>query len=194
MRFQETALKGVFLVEADVFGDHRGYFMEAYNAADFKTAGVVDPVLQVSQSMSTQGTIRGLHFQSPNSQGKLVRPIAGAMFDVAVDVRHGSPTFCKWVGVELDASRYNAIWLPPGFAHGFAALSETVEILYLQTVLYAPQFEKTVRWNDPSISVDWPFLDPILSEKDRYAPLLKDIEHLPLYRGGDLRPLQSKDT
>ncbi|WP_431050654.1 dTDP-4-dehydrorhamnose 3,5-epimerase [Roseateles sp. L2-2] len=175
-----TALPEVLIVEPKVFGDARGFFMESWTEPKFNAAAGCDVrFVQDNHSRSSQGVLRGLHFQlPPHAQGKLVRCTAGAVFDVAVDMRRSSPNFGKWVGVELSGENHRQLWIPPGFAHGFLVLSETADFLYKTTDLYAPQAEGSVRWDDPAIGIEWPQL-PVefkLAEKDAKAPLLADAK------------------
>lgn len=181
MKFVETSLPGVLVVEPKVFGDDRGFFMEIYHAAKFAEAGIADPFVQDNHSRSSRGVLRGLHFQEPNPQGKLVRAIGGVIFDVAVDIRRGSPTFGKWVGVELSAENKRQLWVPPGFAHGFCVTSETADVVYKCTSLYAPESDRGIRWNDPAIGIEWPPITPLLSPKDEAAPLLAEAPILPVF-------------
>ncbi len=180
MKVIETALPGVLILEPKVFGDARGFFLESYNARVFREATGLDPVfVQDNHSRSTRGVLRGLHYQIRQTQGKLVRVAHGRVFDVAVDVRRGSPHFGRWVGVELDGSAHRLFWIPPGFAHGFVALSDSVDFLYKATDYYAPEYERTILWNDPDIGIEWPLegLDEFrLSERDRAGQRLKDAE------------------
>jgi dTDP-4-dehydrorhamnose 3,5-epimerase len=180
MKVTPTALPEVLILEPKVFGDDRGFFMESYNRRAFDEA-VGHPIefLQDNHSRSARGVLRGLHYQlPPYAQGKLVRVAAGSVFDVAVDVRRSSPRFGHWVGVELSAANHRQLWIPPGFAHGFLVLSETADFLYKATGYYAPQSERAVVWNDPSIAIAWPDIGtpPTLSAKDVAAPLLRDAE------------------
>jgi dTDP-4-dehydrorhamnose 3,5-epimerase len=169
MKCSPTDIPEVVLLEPRVHGDDRGFFLESFNAREF--ARQIDPdvrFVQDNHSRSGRGVLRGLHYQIQQSQGKLVRVIGGAVFDVAVDLRRSSPTFGKWVGVELSGSNHRQLWIPPGFAHGFLVLSEYADFLYKTTDYYAPQFERTLLWNDPALAIAWPGHDqPVLSEKDR---------------------------
>lgn len=185
MKVIETALAGVLVVEPKVFGDARGWFVETYSEPRYRAAGISLPFVQDNLSRSSRGTLRGLHLQEPRSQGKLVWVPDGVVFDVAVDVRRGSPTFGRWVGVELSADNHRQLWIPPGFAHGFQVLSETCLFAYKCTDLYDPSAELGVAWDDPDIGVDWPIRDPILSEKDRKHSRLAAIaeDKLPRYEG-----------
>ncbi|MBC7520454.1 MAG: dTDP-4-dehydrorhamnose 3,5-epimerase [Sandarakinorhabdus sp.] len=173
-----TTLPGVMLIEPKVFGDDRGFFLESWNARAFADAGLDLDFVQDNHSRSARGVLRGLHYQRQNPQGKLVRVTAGAVFDVAVDVRRSSAHFGKWVGVELSEANKRMLWVPPGFAHGFVVLSESADFLYKCTQLYDPTDDRGVRWNDPAIGIDWPVtgVDPVLSAKDAAAPLLADAQ------------------
>jgi dTDP-4-dehydrorhamnose 3,5-epimerase len=162
-----TDLKGLIIIEPKVFIDERGYFMETYNARDLKSAGLYDGFVQDNQSKSVKGVLRGLHFQKRRPQGKLVRVISGAVFDVAVDLRAGSTSFKRWFGLILSADNMKQLYIPPGFAHGFLVLSEEAEVVYKCTDYYDPEDEEGIVWNDPDIGVDWPISDQvILSVKD----------------------------
>lgn len=174
----ETRLPGVKLIEPRVFGDDRGFFLESWNARAFAEHGLDLEFVQDNHSRSAQGVLRGLHYQLRAPQGKLVRVTAGAVFDVAVDVRRASPHFGRWVGYELSAANKRMLWVPPGFAHGFLVLSESADFLYKCTRLYDPADDRGVRWDDPAIGIDWPVhgLIPQLSGKDARAPLLADAE------------------
>ena len=168
-----TALEGVLILEPKVFGDARGFFMESFNARDFARAtGLKVDFVQDNHSRSARGVLRGLHYQIRQPQGKLVRVVRGAVFDVAVDLRRASPTFGRWAGVELTADNQRQLWVPPGLAHGFVVLSESADFLYKTTDYYAPQFERSILWNDPAIAIAWPLAEhgiasPLLSDKDR---------------------------
>lgn len=175
MRFRPTPLEGVLLVEPEVFSDPRGFFMETYHAPKFAAGGIDAPFVQDNHSGSVRNTLRGLHYQLERPQGKLVRVVAGAVFDVAVDLRKGSPTFGRWHGLELSADNRLQLWIPPGFAHGFCVLSDTAEVIYKCTDVYVPGAERTLRWDDPDIRIAWPVAEPLLSEKDARAPGLKDL-------------------
>ena len=182
MKVTPTALPEVLIVEPRVFGDARGFFFESWAEAKFNEAvGHEVRFVQDNHSRSSKGVLRGLHFQlPPHAQGKLVRVSSGAVFDVAVDMRKSSPRFGHWVGMELSAENHRQLWIPPGFAHGFLVLSETADFLYKTTDYYAPQAEAAVRWDDPSVAIQWPDLDglaPILADKDQKAPLLADAKH-----------------
>jgi dTDP-4-dehydrorhamnose 3,5-epimerase len=176
-------LPGLLLVEPKVFGDDRGFFMELYHAKRYSDAGISGPFVQDNYSRSARGTLRGLHFQEPQAQGKLVQVLAGAVYDVAVDVRRGSPAFGKWAAVELSAENRRQLWIPPGFAHGFCVVSESADFHYKCTTLYAPETERAIAWNDPDLAIPWPVREPVLSAKDAWAPRLKDAPVLPEYTG-----------
>ena len=168
--FTETPLQDVYVIEPKVFGDCRGYFMETYQYEDFRAAGLPMTFVQDNQSKSKQGVLRGLHFQTQNPQGKLVRVVSGEVFDVAVDLRKESPTFGKWYGVILSAENKKQFYVPEGFAHGFLVLSEAAEFAYKCTAYYDPSGEGGILWNDPDLGIDWPIpagMELILSDKDR---------------------------
>jgi dTDP-4-dehydrorhamnose 3,5-epimerase len=177
--FQKTEIDGVFVIEPRVFGDARGFFMESFNQRQFNDAVGADVAfVQDNHSRSAKGVLRGLHFQkAPHAQGKLVRVAAGAVFDVAVDIRRDSPTFGRWVGVELSADNHRQLWIPAGLAHGFLVLSDAADFLYKTTDYYAPQAEGAVRWDDPDLAIAWPDVGmaPQLSTKDAAAPWLRDV-------------------
>ena len=175
--FMETEIKGVYVIDAKVFGDDRGYFTETYKKIDFDEAGLVYDFVQDNQSRSKKGVLRGLHFQIKHPQAKLVRVIEGEVFDVAVDMRKGSPTFGKWVGAILSDKNKRQFMIPRGFAHGFLVLSDYATFCYKCDEVYHPEDEGGIMWNDPEIGIEWPFTDNIqLSEKDTKQPLLKDCE------------------
>lgn len=179
MKATPLAIADVILFEPKVFGDARGFFLESFNQKAFDEAtGSHYDFVQDNHSRSAQGVLRGLHYQlPPHAQGKLVRVVQGAVFDVAVDVRRSSPTFGQWVGVELTAENHKQLWVPPGFAHGFVVLSETADFLYKTTNYYAPAFERSVAWNDPHLAIEWPLnAAPQLSGKDADAPQWADAE------------------
>lgn len=178
MKCIPSAIPEVVLIEPNVFGDARGFFLETWNTRAFAEAGLALDFVQDNHSRSTQGVLRGLHVQVRQPQGKLVRVTAGAVFDVAVDVRRTSPDFGKWVGYELSADNHRMLWVPPGFAHGFVVLSETADFLYKCTDFYAPEHERTLAWNDPTVGIVWPETGtaPRLSEKDRQGVALGDLE------------------
>jgi dTDP-4-dehydrorhamnose 3,5-epimerase len=172
----ETTLPGVMLVEPRVFGDARGYFFESYHAARYEEAGIPTNFVQDNLSRSVKGTLRGLHFQDPHPQGKLVYCVRGAVFDVAVDIRRGSPHFGKWFGAELSEENHRQMWVPAGFAHGFCVLSESADFFYKCTDLYHGDCDRGVAWDDPDIGVKWPVESPLLSDKDRRLPRLRDLQ------------------
>lgn len=181
MKIIPTDIPDVLILEPRVFEDERGFFMESFNQRLFDEAvGRHYDFVQDNHSRSKKGVLRGLHYQlPPHEQGKLVRVTSGTVFDVAVDIRKSSPTFGKWVGVELSAENHRQLWIPPGFAHGFLVLSEAADFLYKTTAYYAPQFDRCIRWNDLMLSIEWPLLEitPIISEKDMNGAELKDAEH-----------------
>ena len=174
MNVIETALAGVRILEPQVFGDARGWFMESWSKKKMEDAGILVDFVQDNHSFSAQkGTLRGLHYQlNPMAQAKLLRVSRGAIFDVAVDIRRGSPTYAKWVGVELTAENYRQLFIPRGFAHGFITLTDDVEVQYKADNFYAPTCDGNIRWDDPEIGVEWPLAPVVLSEKDAAAPLL----------------------
>lgn len=180
MKVTETQLKGVYIIEPQVFGDHRGWFMESYSKIKLAEAGIDCDFVQDNQSFSAQkGTLRGLHYQlNPKSQAKIVRCTKGAILDVAVDIRKGSPMYKKWVAVELSAENKIQLFIPRGFAHGFVTLSDDVEVQYKADNYYAPECDGNILYNDPDIGVEWGKGEFILSEKDKNAPLLKDRMNL----------------
>lgn len=185
MKIIETALPGVVIIEPKVFGDERGYFLESYQAQRYAEAGIAGPFVQDNISFSRRGILRGLHFQYENPQGKLVQVLQGEVFDVAVDVRLGSPNFGKWVGVTLSSDNKRQMYVPPGFAHGFVVTSDVALFVYKCTDYYAPQAEVSIIWNDPDIGIEWPFNEsPQLSAKDSAGLRLSEIaaERLPNYR------------
>jgi dTDP-4-dehydrorhamnose 3,5-epimerase len=178
MKVTPTAIPDVLIIEPKVFGDARGFFLESYNQKSFEQAtGATGRFVQDNHSRSTRGVLRGLHYQLRQAQGKLVRVVNGSVFDVAVDVRRGSPSFGRWVGVELSAERFTQLWIPPGFAHGFVVLSESADFLYKTTDYYAPEHERCIAWNDPDIGIEWPTgLTPQLSAKDSAGARLREAE------------------
>jgi dTDP-4-dehydrorhamnose 3,5-epimerase len=176
LTFESTDLPGVLLVVPKVFADDRGFLMETYKRSEFERVGLNVPMLQENHSRSSQGTLRGLHYQrEPRAQGKLVRVVLGEVFDVAVDIRRGSPTFGRWVGVSLSAANRKAIYIPPGFAHGFCVTSADAEVIYKTTEEYAPDHEEGIRWDDPAIGIAWPIAAPTLSPRDQRWPSLAQI-------------------
>jgi len=176
-RFVETVIPGVILVEPLVHRDHRGFFLESYHESRFREGGIRGPFVQDNHSCSVKNTLRGLHGQSPHPQGKLVRVIAGEAFDVTVDVRRGSPAYGKYFATRLSAENFRQVYVPPGVIHGFLVTSEAAQFVYKCTEFYAPEAEFSIAWNDPDIGIAWPIDAPILSEKDRCAPRLKDVEN-----------------
>lgn len=185
MKFTETKLPGVILVEPDVHGDARGFFLETYHADKYADGGVSATFVQDNHSRSKQGTLRGLHLQVQYPQGKLVRVVEGEVYDVAVDVRRGSPHFGKHVAVVLSAENFAQLYVPPGFAHGFLVTSEVAQFEYKCTGLYRPEDELAIAWNDPQIGIPWPMATPALSGKDAQAPTLAAAaDRLPRYEPG----------
>lgn len=183
LRVNQTSLPGVVTIEMDYFQDNRGFFIEPWHQRDFAAAGLDLTFVQEGHSRSSRGVLRGLHYQNMTApMGKLVRCTVGEIFDVAVDLRVGSPTFGKWTAVELTADNKRQIYVPPGFAHGFQALTEAVEVQYKQTGFYTPSAEGTVAWNDPEIAVEWPLADPILSSRDLTGPSLQQYLRDPAFR------------
>lgn len=180
MKITKTKLDGVFIIEPDVFGDNRGFFMESWNKKKMEEAGLFYDFVQDNHSKSTvKGTLRGIHFQKGDkAQAKLVRCVKGVVLDVAVDLRKNSPTFKQWVGVELSAENKKQLLIPRGFGHGFVTLTDDVEFLYKADNYYAPEADAGIRWNDPDIGVEWGVENPILSEKDKKNPFLKDCKDL----------------
>ena len=187
MKFVPTGLPGVIIVEPDVHRDGRGYFVETYHAEKYRAGGIEGPFVQDNQSRSIGRTLRGLHLQVGRPQGKLIRVIEGEIYDVAVDVRRGSPTFGRWVGVTLSAESFRQCYVPPGFAHGFFAVSQVAQVEYKCTDLYDRKGEIGVAWNDPALAIAWPPGEPILSDRDRAQPTLAELgEALPIYSATDL--------
>jgi|SRR5580704_13619186 dTDP-4-dehydrorhamnose 3,5-epimerase len=179
VKFQNTPLKDVVLIEPQVFGDDRGFFLETWQAEKFAAAGIDATFVQDNQSRSTQWTLRGLHFQVEHTQGKLVRVTAGSVFDVMVDLRRSSPSFGKWWGIELTAENHRMLWVPKGLAHGILVTSESADFLYKCTDLYSPAHERTLKWNDSALAINWPLpkgLSPKLSAKDASGMTFADTE------------------
>jgi len=175
--FKKLSLDDVVLIEPRVFPDERGFFMESFKSSDFKNAGLDLYFVQDNHSLSQRGVIRGLHYQlPPKAQGKLVRVVKGAVYDVAVDIRKKSPTYLKWVAEELSDENHRMLYIPPGFAHGFAALTDEVHLVYKCTEEYAPQCDRGIRWDDPEIGIAWKIDAPIVSDKDRALPLSSEAE------------------
>ena len=183
MKVIETSLPGCVIIEPAVFGDDRGFFFETWNADRYGEQGLPTKFVQSNVSASARGVLRGLHYQWPNPQGKLVSVLEGEVYDVAVDIRRGSPHFGRWSAVILSAENKRQFWIPEGFAHGFAVLSERAIFSYLCTAQYDRAADAGVRWDDASIGIDWPISEPLLSDKDAKAPLLEDVlpDHLPIY-------------
>jgi dTDP-4-dehydrorhamnose 3,5-epimerase len=182
MNVVPTALPGVLIIEPKVFGDARGFFLESWNRKIFAGIGIDADFVQDNHSRSAQGTLRGLHYQMRQTQGKLVRVTHGEVFDVAVDVRRSSPHFGKWVGVSLSEENRRMLWVPPGFAHGFYVTTPTAEFMYKCTDYYDPTSERALAWNDPQIGITWPLVEdrePLLSEKDRKGLRLVEAEVFP---------------
>lgn len=178
-RFARCELPEVILLEPKVFEDGRGFFMETYKYSEFAANGIRETFLQMNHSRSAKNILRGLHFQrSPKAQGKLVRVLAGNIFDVAVDIRLGSPSYGKWCGLVLSADNKKMVYVPRGFAHGFCVVSEEAEVLYLATEEYAPELEGGILWNDPDLNIPWPTQDPILSQRDRNWPSLRKLANV----------------
>lgn len=183
MKITPSAIPEVLIIDPDVFGDARGYFLETWHAERYAQAGIDVGFVQDNRSRSRKGVLRGLHYQLTRPQGKLVSVSAGRVFDVAVDIRRGSPWFGQWVGVELNDSNHRQIYVPPGFAHGFCVLSESADFGYKCTDFYAPQDEHGVLWNDPQIGIEWPGSNFQVSDKDaRNRPLAEMSQYLPLYQ------------
>jgi dTDP-4-dehydrorhamnose 3,5-epimerase len=177
-QFQRLVIPDVLLVEAQTFDDNRGFFMETYKRSDFAAHGIADAFVQCNRSHSVRGVLRGLHYQiHPRAQAKLVSVLQGEIFDVAVDIRHGSPTYGRWVGERLSGQNRRMLYVPMGFAHGFCALSDGAEVLYMVTDEYAPECDRGLLWNDPDIGIDWPIADPILSSKDAQLPTLRQADN-----------------
>lgn len=184
MRFQTQEIPGPVVVEPELHEDDRGFFFEFYHSERFERAGLPDRFVQDNHSGSRGGVLRGLHFQEPHAQGKLVRAVRGAVFDVAVDVRVGSPAYGRWTGVRLSPENRKLLWVPTGFAHGFVVLSEWAEVTYKCTEVYRPEAERVLAWDDPAVAVDWPVSTPVLSERDAAGHSLAELRgegHLPAY-------------
>lgn len=175
MKVETTKIPGLVIIEPRVFGDTRGFFKETYATQRYAEAGIAAPFVQDNLSKSSRGVLRGLHLQHPHGQGKLVQVLLGEVFDVAVDVRRGSPTFGQWVGVTLSAENHRQFYIPPGFAHGFCVTSETALFSYKCTDGYHPECEHGVLWNDPEVGIEWPVAEPSLSDKDKVYPRLSAI-------------------
>ncbi|QEL66271.1 dTDP-4-dehydrorhamnose 3,5-epimerase [Oryzomicrobium terrae] len=181
MKVSSTTLSGVLLLEPEVYGDSRGFFFESFNERRFAVeAGIVAHFVQDNHSRSGRHILRGLHYQVGNPQGKLIRVVRGAIFDVAVDLRRSSPTFGHWDGVRLDAEHHQQLWVPPGLAHGFLVLSDEADVLYKTTDYWSPQNERCIRWDDPQLAIAWPLEGaPVLSDKDRAGQAFADAELFP---------------
>ncbi len=175
MKIIRTALEGCVVIEPAVHGDARGFFYESFNAGRFAEHGLPTAFVQANVSRSARGVLRGLHYQWPNPQGKLVSVLEGEVYDVAVDIRRGSPTFGHWAAAVLSAENKRHFWIPEGFAHGFAVLSEHATFTYQCTALYDRAADASIRWDDPALAIDWPIAEPSLSDKDARAPLLADV-------------------
>lgn len=186
MQCVETGLPGLLIIEPTVHGDARGYFMETWHADRYSAAGLPETFVQANVSRSGAGVVRGLHYQYPEPQGKLVQVLDGRIFDVAVDIRSGSPTFGEWAGVELSAENHRQLYVPEGFAHGFCVLGAGATISYLCTRVFSAEFDAVVAWDDPDIDIGWPIEPASLSAKDKSAPRLRDIpvDRLPPFPGG----------
>lgn len=183
--FKRLEIPEVILIEPRVFRDERGFFMEVYKHSEFAAFGIAERFVQDNHSRSVKGVLRGLHYQNPpKAQGKLVRVVVGEIFDVVVDIRKGSPTYGKWVGVKLSAENKRMLYIPPGFAHGFCVISDVAEVVYKVTAEYAPECEGGIIWNDPEVGIDWPIENPMLSPKDANWPMLRDAVNRFVYEGG----------
>lgn len=179
MRFLSTRIPDVILVEPEVHGDERGFFMETYHEAEFVRSGISYSFVQDNQSRSQIGVLRGLHYQIRHPQGKLVRVVSGEVFDVAVDLRRSSPTFGQWVGVTLSSTDKRQLWIPPGFAHGFYVLTESADVIYKVTDYYSPESDRTLRWDDPQLAIEWPLVNkrpPTVSAKDSHGKCLAEAD------------------
>lgn len=187
MKFERTDLPEVAIIRPAVYSDARGYFMELYHKNKFMKANIDDVIVQVNLSASRYGVLRGLHYQHPKGQGKLVIVAQGSIYDVAVDIRRGSPRFGKWVGFELSDDNKKQVWIPPGFAHGICVLSDSATIIYKCTELYYPDHEHSILWNDPQLNITWPIDNPTVSDKDNSGKFLRDIDvlNLPKYDAYD---------
>jgi dTDP-4-dehydrorhamnose 3,5-epimerase len=181
MQVETTPIPGLLVIKPNSFGDRRGFFLETYQQERYRAAGIDAPFVQDNQSRSLRGALRGLHYQRRRPQGKLVYVTRGRIWDVVVDIRRGSPAFGQWYGQELDDRRHHQVYAPPGVAHGFCVLSDEADFFYKCTDYYQPELEMAVRWDDPDLAIAWPMKDPVLSDKDLAAPLLKDIplDYLP---------------
>lgn len=183
--FIASEIPDVLVIEPKIFEDNRGFFMETYKETEFAEKGIPS-LVQENHSMSSEGVLRGLHYQlPPHAQGKLVRVVAGKIYDVAVDIRKGSKYYGKWVGMELSAENKKMLWVPEGFAHGFLTLEDGTEVVYKTSSEYAPEAERSIIWNDPSLAIDWPTKQPTLAAKDASAPALKNADNSFTYLGGE---------
>ncbi len=182
MKVIETEIDGVLIIEPELKPDRRGYFMETFQRDKFRALGLPTDFVQDNHSLSYKNTIRGLHYQVPRPQGKLVRVSRGSVMDVAVDIRKGSPTFGKWVSAELSEDNRRQLWLPPGFTHGFCTLTDIADLVIKCTEIYSKPDTHRIAWDDPDIGIDWPITDPILSDKDMCSPRLRDTTVFPEYR------------
>lgn len=177
-RFKRLEIPEVILIDAQHIGDDRGFFLETYRLSEFAAQGIPHAFVQDNRSYSGRGVLRGLHYQKqPKAQGKLVTVLKGRIYDVAVDIREGSPTYGQWVGLELAADRFRMLYIPEGFAHGFCVLGQEADVLYKITKEYAPELERGIYWNDPEIGIQWPNMNPILSARDAQLPLLRDADN-----------------
>lgn len=181
MKVTQTSLPGVLVLEPRAFSDDRGFFLETFHAPRYRELGLTLPFVQDNWSHSKKDTLRGLHFQEPRGQGKLVMCTRGAVFDVAVDIRRGSPHFGQHMAIELSETNRKQLWIPPGFAHGFVALTDDCDFLYKCTEVYVPEAEQSLLWSDPALGITWPTATPLLSKKDAAAPALKDVARLPTF-------------
>jgi len=182
VEFEPTEIPDAVLIRPKVFGDARGYFFESWEERKFAAAGIDAKFVQDNHSRSARNTLRGLHYQIQQTQGKLVRVVTGAVFDVAVDIRRNSPTFGRWVGVTLTEENHHMLWVPPGFAHGFLVLSESADFIYRCTDFWAPAHERAIQWNDPDLNIAWPLpegMEPLLSAKDKVAKRFRDADYFP---------------
>ena len=177
MKLIDTTILDVKIIESDVYGDARGFFLESWNRRSFHDMGLNAEFVQDNHSRSSRGSLRGLHYQVKHPQGKLVRVTTGSVFDVVVDLREASPTVGQWVGTELSADNHRMIWIPPGFAHGFYVLSRSADFIYKTTDYYMPEYERAIRWDDEDLAIEWPLVDgrpPLLAEKDQHAKRFRD--------------------
>lgn len=184
MKVSKTSLRGVLIIEPQVFKDQRGLFMETYHQRRYADCGIDAVFVQDNMSFSVKGILRGLHYQHPHAQAKLVQVIKGEIFDVAVDIRRGSPTFGQWFGIHLSGENGRQLFIPEGFAHGFCVLSDTAAVTYKCTDFYAPDDEGGILWSDPDLDINWPMMNPLLSSRDSGYPRLSDVssERLPVYK------------